>query len=70
MFMIVARQMGANDEVVNTSVSAGGFEERTEAVTHLNTLIDQYKPNSGHEEEQDYWWIRENELVTRYVIRA
>ena len=68
MLMIYARTMSAKGQVENVAISASDFKDRKDAVVHLEKLIEQFKPNSGYEGEQDYWWIRENGVVTRYTI--
>lgn len=76
MFKIFIRTLDANEQVTNTAIS-GAFAERKEAVAQLDKMVKQLVKddehpdrNAGYHARQDYWWTRENGVVTHYTIEA
>jgi hypothetical protein len=70
MFKICGRTLDANGGVVNTMTARCTFDERNNAVMYLNKLTQLLRPDAGYEDAQGYWWVRNNDLVTRYTIQS
>lgn len=68
MFVIHTRVLDEKAAIVSTGVVAGHFEERQAAELHLDNLIEQSKPNAGHDSKRYVWWVRESGTVTLYTI--
>jgi hypothetical protein len=43
------------------------FEERRDAVSHVDAMV-KASPLNGYEEEQDYWWMRDTDGNLRQFI--
>jgi hypothetical protein len=70
MFRICGHTLDERGDVAKTAISRCSFEERPDAATYLNKLVQLLRPNAGYEKEQDYWWVRNDGLVTRYTIQS
>jgi hypothetical protein len=70
MFKICGRTLDVHGDVVNTSIARCTFDERDNAVLYLNKLTKLLRPDAGYEDQQDYWWVRNNDVVTRYTIQS
>jgi hypothetical protein len=70
MFRICGRTLDERGEVVKFEIARCAFEERNKAVSYLNTLTRLLCPYAGYEAEQDYWWVRNKDVVTRYTIQS
>lgn len=69
MFRICGQKIDQQGFTANTEVPHCIFEKRTDAVSYLNMLTQVLRPDAGYEGEQDYWWVRNNGVVTRYTIQ-
>ena len=67
MVTIFVRTVNKKGEVSDPAICASE-PVRKDAEAWLNKLVEQYKPTSGYDPEQDYWWIRNNDMVSRYTI--
>jgi len=67
MFDISADRLGNNGNP-GKSVHVRRFSDRTDAVRYLDELVVRSKGNSGRDEQEASWWIREAGVVTRYTI--
>ena len=54
MFRICGRTLDEQGNVADTATARCTFEERNDAVSFLNKLIQLLRPNAGYEGEQDY----------------
>ena len=45
-------------------------EQRNNAVSYLNKLTQLLRPDAGYDDERDYWWVRNKDLVIRYTIQS
>jgi hypothetical protein len=70
MFKICGRKLDEQGDVANTAIARCTFDQRPDAATYLNKLVQLLWPNAGYEQEQDYWWVRSNGYVTRYTIQS
>ena len=70
MFRICGRALDEHGDVVHTMTASCTFEQRDDAVSYLNRLAQLLRPDAGYEGEQDYWWIRDKGVVTRYTIQS
>jgi len=70
MFRICGRKLDEQGDVSGTAMTACAFEQRNEAVRYLDKLTQWLRPDAGYEAEQDYWWVRNKDGVTRYTIQA
>jgi hypothetical protein len=70
MFRICGRTLNEQGDVAGTAIARCTFEERNDAVSYLNKLAQLLRPDAGYEGEQDYWWVRNNGVVTRYTIQS
>jgi hypothetical protein len=70
MFRICGRTLDEQGNVADTATARCTFEERNDAVSFLNKLTQLLRPNAGYEGEQDYWWVRNKDVVTRYTIQV
>ena len=64
MFDISADRLGNNGNP-GKSVHVRRFSDRTDAVRYLDELVVRFKGNSGRDEQEAGWWIREAGVVTR-----
>ena len=69
-FRICGQKIDEQGTAAATEVPRCTFEKRTDAVSYLNMLTQVLRPDAGYEGEQDYWWVRNRDGVTRYTIRA
>jgi len=67
MFDISADRLGNNGNP-GKSVHVRRFSDRTDAVRYLDELVVRFKGNSGRDEQEASWWIREAGVVTRNTI--
>ncbi len=70
MFRICGRTLDQHGGVENTAMVRCIFEQRNDAVSYLNKLAQLVRPDAGYEAEQDYWWFRNNGVITRYTIQS
>jgi len=70
MFRICGRTLDEHGGVADTAMVRCTFEQRNDAVSYLNKLARLVQPDAGYEAEQDYWWFRNNGIVTRYTIQT
>ena len=70
MFRICGRTLDERGEIAKTALIRCTFERRDDAASYLNKLTQFVRPDAGYEAEQDYWWFRNNGVVTRYTIQS
>jgi hypothetical protein len=70
MFRIFGRSLSERGDVASTKISGCTFEKRNDAVCYLDKLTQLLRPDAGYEAEQDYWWVRNKDGITRYTIQA
>jgi len=70
MVKICGRTLDEQGGVANTAIARCIFEERPDAASYLNKLVQLLRPNAGYERDQDYWWVRNGGVVTRYTIQS
>jgi hypothetical protein len=70
MFRICGRKLDEQGDVSGTAMTPCAFAQRNEAVRYLDKLTQWLRPDAGYEAEQDYWWVRNKDGVTRYTIQA
>ncbi len=70
MFTICGRTLDEQGDVAATVKPRCAFEQRKDAVSFLDKLTRVLRPDAGYEKEQDYWWVRNNGVVTRYTIQV
>ena len=70
MFKICGRRLDERGNVADTAVAGCSFEKRNDAVSYMNKLAQLLQPDAGYEGEQDYWWVRNKGVVTRYTIQS
>jgi hypothetical protein len=69
MVTIYGRTLDEHGDIAAT-IPRGTFEERKDAVSFLNKITQVLRPDAGYVGEQDYWWVRNNGVVTRYTIQV
>jgi hypothetical protein len=70
MFKICGRTLNEQGKVADTAIARCIFQERNDAASYLNKLVQLLRPNAGYEGEQDYWWVRNSGVVTQYTIQS
>jgi hypothetical protein len=70
MYKICGRKLNERGEVASTAIARCIFEQRPDAATYLNKLVQLLRPDAGYEDKQGYWWVRNNGVVTRYTIQT
>ena len=70
MFKICEHKLNERGDVASTMVPRCTFEKRNDAVSYMNMLTQVLRPDAGYEGEQDRWWVRNRDGVTRYTIQA
>jgi hypothetical protein len=70
MFRIFGRTLSERGDVGSTKIADCIFEKRYDAVSYLDKLTRLLQPDAGYEAEQDYWWVRNKDVVTRYTIQS
>lgn len=70
MFTICKRTLDERGITEDTAVTSCTFKKRSDAVSYLNKVTQFLRPDAGYEGEQDYWWVRNNGIVTRLTIQS
>ena len=70
MFRICGRTLDDRGGVAKMAIVRCTFEQRNDAVSYLNKLAQLVRPDAGYEPEHDYWWFRNNGVITRYTIQS
>ena len=70
MFTICKRTLNAQGNTADTAIARCTFKQRSDAVFYLNKITQFLRPDAGYEGEQDYWWVRNNGIVTRFTIQS
>jgi hypothetical protein len=70
MFRICGRTLNERGDVASTKIARCKFEKRNDAISYLDKVTRLLRPDAGYEAEQDYWWVRNKDGITRYTIQA
>ena len=70
MFTICKRTLDEQGNIANSAITSCTFKERGDAVSYLNKVTQFLRPHAGYEDEQGYWWVRHDGIVTRLTIQS